>query len=1005
MLSLYDPKYHIALEASAGTGKTYNLTLRLLNILLKQILPDMPLLPERMQEVVALTFTNKAADEMKERLFEWLKVAMEAEKHLNDEKYALLFALEPDLKLLKEKAKKLYFLLLEHFSLLEISTIDSFMHSIIKLFPFELGLRLDVEIIEEAKERLIFDEALDRVLIEILNKPDLKEGLLELYRQEVISYGLRRWLARTFRSFMAYQSQLEDFKGFEENINAFNLKELEVKAKEAVKEFINTIKPYVKHKTGKKTMEEMENFRSLKEIISNSLFTKTLLNEHNHFKNLPSFCEDAFIRAKSCLKEYVLKTNYYQAKLLFELYKKFYKHYTEIKNKENVITFFDLSLLCYKLLVKENFFEDKRDFFYYRLDRKIKHLLLDEFQDTSVIQWQVFEPIANELVAGIGTKQLPGSFFYVGDKKQAIYRFRGGEAKLFDYVKERFKGYIKEETLPINYRSAGGLVKFVNKIGEYLQKEYDFPFSFQKAKRNDAPYYIYFSLIPPDDEELILGKEILKKIKMLHKAGFSYKDIAILVRRREQAEKILPVLKEADIPIQEETEVLLLKAKSVKAVVSLLHYLNNPKDKLNLMHFLKSIKKDLKDKKIEKIKKEVDLIPLPTLLEKIYNEFNLFSIYNDKLNLLQLMEVAYQFEKNYPRSLKAFLDYLEENKESLLQAKESLDEAVQIMTVHKAKGLEFEAVILSETTYDCKKIEEVLIFLQDENFSLKNIYIRPKSSEAEICDELKKALEYAKKRQLQDELNLLYVALTRAKTALYILAQPQKRNNVLSIPFHCWANFIGYALGIDVKNILKENHLPFCLYEEGELPFYEKKKTPSVSKFSFSYEFLKKSLNTEKEKFPEIISPKKEQKFGEAFHYVMSCLKTKRDDLKKAILKAKANFGLYLTQKEWEDIKERAKRVLNHPFLKPFFESNIKILNEAPFLWQKETLKAYRADRVVFLEEKIVIIDYKTSFLEEAAYKEQINEYKALLKKIYPEKEIEGYLVYVLKEKVEVKQI
>ncbi len=1012
---LFDPKHHIALEASAGTGKTYTLTLRLLNILLKQIPLTSPPDPASLQEVVALTFTNKAAQEMKERLLGWIKTAMQAERHKDEGKYAPLFALEPDINVLKERAKRLYHLLLEHFSLLEISTLDSFMASIIRLFPFELGIRLDVEIADEASERDMFNEALDRLLVEVSSDPELKAAILEAYRQQLPSSHPRYWLKEVFTVFLQHQEALEEF----ENPPQTDLKALEQEAWKALKAFIRTLEPQVKHKGAKDILKKMAMARSLKEVIQINLLSRPCLEVHNYFKNLPSVCEEAFSRLKQALEAYFLASNHWQVELLFRLYRRFYRYYSEIKKRENCITFADLSALTYRLLVKQGLFEERRDFFYYRLDRKVKHLLLDEFQDTSIMQWQVLEPLVNELIAGIGTRDTAGSFFYVGDKKQAIYRFRGGEPELFDYVKKRFNGFIRAETLPKNYRSAGGLVEFVNKIGDFLNREFSFPFSPQvpDEEKKDVPYYIRFELIPPEETEL--GKAILEKIKTLLKAGLSYREMAILVRRKQMADRFLPVLKEAGIPVQTETEVLLLAAPAVRAVVSLLRYLDDKSRKLDLVHFLKSLGKGDKEleglalkgrfeeKALKEIRDMVDFVPLPTLLERIYRTFNLFEVYKDRPNLWQLLEVAYQFEQKHPRSLRAFLDYLETNQNHLLQAKEALSEAIQVMTVHKAKGLEFEAVILPEITYDCQNdMKNRLIFQYDEtNFSLKGIYMNPKKNEVALSSTLKNIKEYALKRQLQDELNLFYVALTRTKTALYLLGRPQRRKNGLFLPSYCWANFIAAALGKDIKVCLKS--LPTCIFEDGRLPVYKKEANENKAKSTFVWERSKIPLQREAQpvkgeiKLKDLRLPMKEQKFGEAFHYVMSYLRTERDSLAKAISKAKAVFGLYIKETEWEDIKQRAEMVLNHPALKPFFKPGMKVLNEVPFLSSQDSLKAYRADRIVFTKDKVVVIDYKTGE-EKEIHVQQVNAYKNLLQRLYPQRPIEGYLVYVLKDQIEI---
>ncbi|MDL1970363.1 MAG: UvrD-helicase domain-containing protein [Candidatus Desulfofervidaceae bacterium] len=1033
-LHIYDPQYHLALEASAGTGKTYTLTLRLLNLLLKQI-PDREVastsLANMLQEVVALTFTNKAAQEMKERLLKWLKNSLYPERQFEDPEMKNLFLLEPDVILLKRKARLLYQLLLENFSVLEISTLDSFLASIVRLFPFEMGVRLDVEIVDETRETAFFNEALDRLLLDITTESELKEAILQTYRLGMLKGSVRNWLNQILSIFVYHQSELSAY----ECKQKVDIKAEEEKVWQAVNDFINLVKPQVTHKQGQKTIAKLTEARHLREVFAHPFLLKSTLKEHVYFKNLPQSCEEAFQRLKKAISDYLFLFNKWQVSLIFALYKKFTKYYEEIKKRENCITFADLSTLTYRLLVEENFYDQYKSFFYYRLDRRVKHLLLDEFQDTSVIQWRILEPIVNELIAGLSTGDMAGSFFYVGDKKQAIYRFRGGEPALFDYVKTKFPGFIKEETLPINYRSAGGLVSFVNKVGSYLNNRFSFPFSFQEAsvEHQGDPYYIEFRLLPLDDGTTTsLGAFVSEAITTLRKAGFAYQDIAILVRQGKTVEKFLPSLKEANIPYQTETEVCLLNAPSIQTLLALLRYLDDPSRKLDGIHFLKGLgfppheieRISMTDRplwegldepyksKFYAIWQKVDLIPLPSLLQTIYQEWALLNLYEDKENLLQFLQVTYEFEKKFPQSLRSFLNYLRENGNAFTQAKTSLTDAVQVMTVHKAKGLEFKAVILPEMGYDCQQNRDKLIFKYDEaTLKLEGVYLKPTKVEAALNPKLHSIAEYAKKRVLTDELNLLYVALTRAKSVLFMGVQPSKKGKSVYLPDVCWARFVLDAIkGEDIKSYLKESfEKSILLYQEGELPKQEiPLKKPSFSaKPVYSFVYLKQPLSSDSEEEIELSRMHPEQVFGEAFHYVMSWIKTLRDNVEMAVNRARERYGFYLSESQFADIKRRVKMVLSNSQLRPYFTPAACILNECPLLLHKDKIKTYRADRVVLYKNQVVVLDYKTQFNPEKVleYTKQIQGYQSLLSKIFPERKIEGYLIYVLKEKVDVKRV
>jgi len=1029
---IYDPHFHIALEASAGTGKTYNLTLRLLHLLLGQIsfsITNPEKLREVFQEIVALTFTNKAAKEMKERLLKWLKDCITLRE--NDIVNILPLQVEP--KQLQKEALKVYQALLNDFSALEIGTLDSFFSSIIRLFPFETGVGLDVEIADEAKEKIMFEEALDRLFTEINKDENLKRSILEIYRLGLArrDYNVRAWLKDFFSTCLIHHQEIEEIHFETSSSNLSNLKETE-KVFEAIECFIKTLTPHLKHKGAQQEMEKLKQAKerkNIKEIFKINFLSKSFLNEHKYFKNLPPDCESCFQKLKRIITEYVEQGNKWQVGILLGLYHRFYHYFETIKKRENCITFSDLVGLTYNLLVKDGLLARDREFFYYRLDKRVKHLLLDEFQDTSVIQWQVLEPLVNELIAGIGTRDSAGSFFYVGDKKQAIYRFRGGEAGLFDYVKRRFSGWITEKTLPINFRSAPGLINFVNTVFKDLAENEKFPFYPQKPseENQDSPFYIELSLLSPDDDQhSYLGEFISKKIQQLKTSGLHYKDIAILVRKSSTTDKFLPILKAKDIPCGTETQVQLVLAPSARTVLALLHFLDDPQREIDLFTFLKAIhlspieihhvalsKRPILDalpepigRKIKQIWQKVDLLPLPQLLKEIYETFNLFSIYPDRENLLALLDIAYEFEKKNTRSLRRFLNYVNEKREYLSQAKEAMTDAVQIMTVHKAKGLEFEAVILPEMGYDCLKNQDKLIFKYNhQTMKLEGIYIKPNKNEAALSPTLKKVKVYTEKMHLRDELNLLYVALTRAKSILIMTGQPSKNYR---FPKNCWLNYIVRALRKKLDLNTLKNNSEICLERQGEiLPRTKPPQKPSFFPPRVEISPLKRPFKTETPELIVLDSPQVEQVFGEAFHYVMSWLKTKKDNVKKAINRAREKYGLYLTEVDWKDIENRVLRVLNYPDLSPYFTTRVKILNECPFLHSKDKIQSYRADRVVFLENKIVVLDYKTQLNpeKEREYSQQVREYQTILRKIFPNYHCEAYLVYVLKNKIYVKQV
>lgn len=982
----YDFTKHIALEASAGTGKTYALTLRFINLLLRGISPD---------RIMALTFTNKAAQEMKQRLIKWLRDCLFTkmmDKKTDVENVIKIFYGERDFERFRQLVTPVYQHLLDNMSSLEIGTLDSFFSSIVRIFPFELGIRPDVKIADEGRERAIFKEAIIRLLAEIETDEELKGLIFRLYQFGIIktTLNVKGWLF----------SYLEKFWQFHQDVvSSFQYKT----AKEEISHFpeiniiIDKVRPYSKDES----INRVEDIFKLVELKDK--------------------------KALKTISGYLEKRNRWAVAALLYFYRLFLRHFEAIKHRENLITFLDLSWLTYRLLCSGGIFEKDREFFYYRLDKRVKHLLLDEFQDTSTVQWQILHPLVSELISGLGTKDEAGSFFYVGDKKQAIYRFRGGEARLFDFVKNEFSGYIKQKYLTLNHRSNKTIIDFVNNVFGNIKMAY--PFTAQQAECEEPGYVEVVAVLKEE-----LPNFLVQRIKRFRQAGYRYQDIAILVRSKKAVTEFLPALKAASIPYRTEAKVKLLASDSVKACYNLLHFFDNPNEPIYLLNFLCSkvvgygkgeiskidsnrpLLSQLKphlNQKISHIWDMVDLLPLSKIIKEIYESFNFFNTYLDVENLIQFLDLAHSFEKDHPRNLHAFLDYLDAQKEYLEQASETLMDAVQVMTVHKSKGLEFEVVILPETTFSIKfDAKQKIIFKYDENLKLEEIFLRPNKKETFFSQRLKEAYKYEEKRRFEDELNLLYVALTRAKKALLIIGNIGLKKDRPTLPPHSWFNLIIDALNIggNLSELKKETNLTIKNY--GTLPKFKPHPSPTTSPLKLYYPAMpRKSLSTFKEKEVALEESGYSQVFGEAFHYAMAQigeidLERKKDTIDLALNKVKTKYGLMLEDRTFRDIRSRVENILNTEELIPYFSKATAVFNECPIFLKKENAFC-RVDRLVLFDDKIVIIDYKTQFFLKSCkkYTSQMLAYKDALRAVFPDKPCLGLIVYALENETKLEKV
>ncbi|MEK7875386.1 MAG: 3'-5' exonuclease, partial [Pseudomonadota bacterium] len=492
---------------------------------------------------------------------------------------------------------------------------------------------------------------------------------------------------------------------------------------------------------------------------------------------------------------------------------------------------------------------------YCRIGSRFCHFLIDEFQDTSVLQWNnIFILVEEALSSG-------GTLFYVGDKKQAIYRFRGGEAQLFDGVRKELGQFgQREDVLGRNYRSSKEIVQFNNHIfsSENLKHFINSYNVYQEAKpKNDA----YFRFFPAFEQELlqvfshseqepqpdkpdgyvsverfdILSEEpdmvrdkLLALIKDLRSRSFDFKDIAVLSRSGSRVEEISCWLIEEGIPVESEKTLNIRENGLIKEVASFLKFLDSPiddlafasfilgeifcaasglaKEKIEDFIFRHGMQKKRKDAEaaylyrafqkefplpwqqyIEKFFKNVGFLPLYEMLVTIYADFNVLEIFpGNQSFFMSFLELVMEKEDEH-NGIKAFLGYFKDAVNEDLYVKFPASNAVKVMTVHKAKGLEFPVVIIpflkinpkAESTSDNHGSSYTPELSRKEN-SLR--LLRLKEDYRRFSEEIRVRYNEEYFRSFLDELNNIYVSFTRAKQELYIFI-PKKPGATESVEF------------------------------------------------------------------------------------------------------------------------------------------------------------------------------------------------------------------------------
>jgi len=724
----------LSLKASAGSGKTFSLALRYLALLFKGVDTN---------SVLAVTFTNKAANEMKERVVRFLRQLENDGELLNA--LSETSGLTPE-EILKKRKKVLKDFLTGD---VHITTIDAFVQKILRKFGYFVGVDVDFEV-KEAPGENIFE-----MMLESLGRREF-ESLIEFAK---IENKKSKSIIELFE--LLYEKEKE--------LPQLETEHAKLKIGSVTKE-IEEIKSKFILATGECTQInnffKKEPFEMLKvKTIPSFLEHGTLAKVRGFKKCYEEWMDGEFKKLVELIKNLAVLKEKYVLNSLFSLYGR----YREIKNginaRENILSFKDVEHKAYELLVED---EINRDFLYFRLDSKIEHILIDEFQDTSVTQWKIFEPLVDEIKAGEGVREFK-SFFYVGDTKQAIYRFRGGSSELFDFVYKELKpfGMVQKE-LPKNYRSKRVIVEFVNKLFN-LNQEANEEGGYVEVKEGD------------------LFENLEKTLRFLFDRGVDEKDIAVLVYTNDDILKVADFIKEKfQKEVVTATRAKVINQPFAKALVDILKYtrdmLEGRKSEVYKLNFLSTIGKAYTP--------EPFYVPVKRPAEMISDLMYEYNMVDE--SSLKLLEHSLIY-----RDLHDFCAGIERYDEELPLGE---FDGITVMTVHKSKGLEFENVIVMEKTGRESGRGTNLLF-DYEGIELKDVKYNIAGRES-VDLEYAKVKEKEKALEYKDRKNVEYVAFTRAVNSLFILKK-EKSSFVTDLKEEKTGVFENKALSEAQKNVEK----------------------------------------------------------------------------------------------------------------------------------------------------------------------------------------------------------
>lgn len=981
---------------------------------------------------------------MKERILSWLGNFSAKDYAENTDLKNIQKAFEEQgLKItideLHHRSKKLLDYVLHNYSTLNIGTIDRFNSRLVRSFSYELGLAKNFNLEIEAEPFLI--EAVDKMLDQIGENETISNSFMDyvdysLENNERINLNKNLYdSAKEFVKDIHYE-HLKSNKSFDdanyENIKNTLRKEIVLNKKQSAELAASSIELF------KSRNIDIEDFAQGKNGIG-GFFTKVIdfYQQKRTGFPFPTTQEESVIN--NYRKGASSKSKHKESEIfeildsLLDNRMKLILLYIETQKKEKVLSALlplkvnkdiqdelqkieeenDLVLLSkFNILINENLKNEPSAFIYEKVGSQFQHYFFDEFQDTSELQWQNFVPLRDHSVSTEYT-----SFTLVGDPKQSIYRFRGGESKLMLDIINKKEFSPKEADLLVlkdNWRSARNIVQFNNELyrfhSEGLLEEHKniFGEDAEQSPKSKFDGRVKVNLIDNlTNEEFYndTSERMRKDIQECLDNGFKFSDITILCRgnfdifsysQKLGSLKVKYRGEETNIKTISDKGLTLELSNTLKAVIEFLRWELNPKNKhclIMMMYHLNTLGKihmpdftlEMKEildiegheeilqfiKEKYSLQLKQDNFPRFNLYNFIEYYINEFSVENKETDfLLNFLEMLFNFTQNAGASTKEFLKYWDEEASSYtIQASENID-AIQIMTIHKSKGLEFPIVFIPMMNKN-RDNEFTNWFDTNENEALKSVNINQFNKNLEVYDE--EILFFNSKnayKNMIDRLCLQYVATTRPVEQLFFYLQKANKtsNNLELLEF------------LQTKNTEQSDE--FDVYEVNPelLKKYSKDKSSS-----FKTQNIQDLKNVnEKSTSIKIATPSKNYqvrnekvRIGLFVHELLSKINTEKDISK--VLEGYALEG-QITLEEKNEIQLTLEEIVKT--YAEFFDEKWEVINEKDIMISENgESHIFRPDRILKGEEGYIIVDFKTGE-QKTKDEAQVEGYKNILERL-----------------------
>lgn len=1101
-------------RASAGSGKTFTLAVEYISLLVKD--------PENYQHILAVTFTNKATQEMKMRILSQLygiaNSLQSSQQYFNKVKEKTNM---PD-AVIRNNARAALTLLIHRYNNFRILTIDAFFQQVLRNLAHELGqtanLRVDLnneEITEKAVDQMI--ESLEKgqpvlqwISTYINNSIEDDNGWNIIGKIKTFGTNIFKDFYKAHEANLKEQlSNADDFKVYETTLR---------KRRNDIRKTFNSKARSILNEIKNANLDIPSNYRSgLYKYLTDSaiapLTNKPLkagvLKANESPQNWTSSkCAKADKQQIQTLAAEVLSAQLSELIAYnndnwneFQSIQLTLSHLSELRLLHAIADAVDnltkdtnrFMLSNTQALLKELIADSDTPFIFERIGARLKHVMIDEFQDTSTIQWQNFQV----LLANCMAQELSQNLI-VGDIKQSVYRWRQGDWGILNNIEKSFAHQkIRLETLDYNYRSEKRIIDFNNAFweqcvantakevaqddaekAEIVQKAYEDVA--QKTHKTTENGFVKISLYPSKSMKEAVLEELIETIKELFNNGYGGKNqskIAILVRSKSNIQDIVNALLQSfgnEINIVSDEAFRLDASLSVNIIVSAMHLLTHPDDvltrgKLVKLYNQEVLKKPLTDtdllvsinesnnidtknidkKERRKLATEQQMaklnsqlppeyvanrelllgLPIVDLVDKLFMLFGLDQLEGQSSYICTLYDTLNDFLKDHTADIDDFINEWENSLSSKTIQSDEI-EGIRIMTIHKSKGLEFDNVIIPFCNWEMEKKGTLWCETKNKPAPYNKLPLLPIdfSRDKLIGTVFEDDYKEEHFQNIVDNLNLLYVAFTRASKNLFVFGLRQGKTTLDNIAKGTPPGNRSYAIELALRQVseqLEGSSLSFpddigseIHFEYGTLapethekehavadnPFLIKpdKHIVSIATYPQAATFKQSNKSIEFVKGEDVDPSDRTRyiKIGNVLHQLFSTIYTTAD-IPARLNELEQQGIIYNDEITSAQLRTRIEDAITNPQVQEWFSKRWQLYNECTILeYNKDTneMEEHRPDRVMTDGKEFVVVDFKFG-KEREEYKKQVQQYMEILIRM-GHKKVSGYLWYVVKNNV-----